>query len=537
MADDVKDWLNQCVACIKRKSPVGRHHLLGHIPTGHRWDRIDMDILDVCDPTPEGFRYILVIADYFSKWTEAFPMKNKCADTVADILVEKIILRFGMPLVIHSDQGREFENGLMKSLCALLGCTKTRTAPYHPESDGMIERFNRTCLMMLSMFVSDRRDNWHELLPFIMHAYRTSVHESTGYSPFRLMMGEECSLPQDVSTAELRTQRENDVAPHPFATWVRDALEVAYDHVRSSLKKTASRRKRLYDTKAVDRKFPVGSWVLRYYPPAAQHKLGSPWVGPHQVVRQATGHTVGIQRDADKPIIFVHVDDLKLCPGPRDVAWTPGVSTAKSLCASTVAFRPGSDAGDVTPDPSVDVSAWEEASVLHPGSDIVSDLDKPIDLDGHVLSPFYPREIIHQNCTFLSIAHLMCYRYAIINNEKTFATGIRKWSRPLKDFPTPKFSTTTEIEQWKVILAEIYAYLCIGDSALRSTLLQTGPRPFTVSARSPWGRMTSDASPQRGLLNDILIDLRVAASHDRLKANTWLSAGGIKVHDTRHTRR
>ena len=66
-------------------------------------------------------------------------------------------LRFGMPLVIHSDQGREFENGLMKSLCALLGCTKTRTAPNHPESDGMIERFNRTCIMMLSMFVHVRQ--------------------------------------------------------------------------------------------------------------------------------------------------------------------------------------------------------------------------------------------------------------------------------------------------------------------------------------------------------------------------------------------
>ena len=128
MSDDVKDWLSQCVACIKRKSPEGRHHPLGNIPTGHRWDRIAMDILVVCDPTPEGFRYILVIADNFSKWTEAFPMKNKCADTVADILVENIILRFGMPLVIHSDQGREFENGLMKSLCTLLGCMKTRTA-------------------------------------------------------------------------------------------------------------------------------------------------------------------------------------------------------------------------------------------------------------------------------------------------------------------------------------------------------------------------------------------------------------------------
>ena len=171
MSDDVGDWLRQCT----RKSPTGRHYPLGNIPTGHHWDRIAMDMLDVCDPTPDGYRYILVIADYFSKWTEAFPIKDKCADTVADVLVNKIILRFGMPLVIHSDQGWEFENGLMKSLCSLLGCDKSRTAPYHPESDGMVERFNRTCLMMFSMFVNDRRDNWHELLPFVMHAYCTSV--------------------------------------------------------------------------------------------------------------------------------------------------------------------------------------------------------------------------------------------------------------------------------------------------------------------------------------------------------------------------
>ena len=124
--------------------------------------------------------------------------------------------------------------------------------------------------------------------------------------------------------------------------------------------------------------------MLRYYPPAAQHTLGSPWVGPHQVVRQATTHTVGIQRDTDKPIIFVHVDDLKLCPGPQEIAWTRRVSTAKSLCASTVAFRPGSDMGDVTPDPSVDVSAWGNASDLHQDSEIISDLDIPIDLTGHI---------------------------------------------------------------------------------------------------------------------------------------------------------
>ena len=177
--------------------------------------------------------------------------------------------------------------------------------------------------MMLSMFVNDRRDNWNELLPFVMHAYRTSVRESPGYSPFRLLMGEECSLPQDVSTDELLTNREHDVAPHPFATWVQDALEVAYHHVRHSLHRTAAQRKRLYDVKAVNRKFPVGSWVLRYYPPAAQKKLGSPWIGPQQVVRQATSHTVGIQKEPEAPIVFIHVDDLKIRPPPSHSGWTP----------------------------------------------------------------------------------------------------------------------------------------------------------------------------------------------------------------------
>ena len=143
------------------------------------------------------------------------------------------------------------------------------------------------------------------------------------------MMGEECSLPQDVSTDELRTNRGHYVAPHPFATWVWDALEVAYDHVRQSLQRTTARRKRMYDFKAVNRKFPVGSWVFRYYPPAAHKKLGSPWVGPQHVVRKATGHTVGIQNDPEAPIIFIHVDDLKICPPPGRPAWTPEPSSPR----------------------------------------------------------------------------------------------------------------------------------------------------------------------------------------------------------------
>ena len=398
----------------------------------------------------------------------------------------------------------------------------------------MVERFNHTCLMMLSMFVNDRRDNWNELLPFVMHAYRTSVHESTGYSPFRLMMGEECSLPQDVSTDELRTNREQDVAPHPFATWVQDALEVAYDHVRQSLQRTAARRKRLYDVKAVNRKFPVGLWVLRYYPPAAQRKLGSPWVGPQQVVRKATCHTVGVQRDPEAPIIFIHVDDLKICPPPGHPGWTPGPLTAQSLCASTVAFRPGSHITDSDSSPSVDVSTWNNSNTPS-SSDIHLKLDQPIDLTGHILSPFCTREFNYQDCRFHSIAHLMCYRYAVLHGLKTFATAVRKWARPLTAFPTSRFQTSDWQVQCHSVLRDIYSHLCLTDIAVKTALLESGPRSFYLSCLPPWGGLPDVSTTEIGanLVSDILIETRVQLVPEKLAAPRWL----LPVRTRRELRR
>ena len=140
---------------------------------------------------------------------------------------------------------------------------------------------------------------------------------------------------------------------------------------------------------------------------------------------------------------------------------------------------------------------------------------------------------------FRSIAHLLCYRYAIINNQKTFATGIRKWSRTLVDFPSPKFKTDTEIQQWREILTEIYTYLCVTDERIRSAVIQSGPRPFTLECKSPWGldREYPATTPHRCLISDVLVDVRVAASSDKLTACSWLGTIAVKVHDTRHARR
>ena len=295
--------------------------------------------------------------------------------------------------------------------------------------------------------------------------------------------------------------------------------------------------------------------MLRYYPPAAQHKLGSPWIGPNQVVRQATGHTVDIQRDPQKPIVFVHhtvdiqrdpqkpivfvhVDDLKLCPTPEDVKWSPDISTAKSLCASTVAFRQGSHVSDVASAPSVDVSGWEDVASHHSSQAAVGELDRPIDLTGHVLSPFFVRNM---DSRFHSMAHLMCYRYAIANGQRTLATGIRKWSKHLVDFPTPKFVTSDSIQQWRGILMDIYSHLCLTDESFRASLIATGSRPFRLQCAQPWGYAPNDpdtsvlhhTAARADLISDIFIEVLVCAASNMLTASRWL---GLK-HSHLGTRR
>ena len=123
-------------------------------------ERIAVDVLGPLPITEAGNKYLLVIMDYFSKWPEVHPMPNHEASTVAEILVKEVVSRFGVPVTIHSDQGRNFESSLIAEMCLLLGAEKTRTTPLHPESDGMVERFNRTLEAQLSMFVDKNHHNW-----------------------------------------------------------------------------------------------------------------------------------------------------------------------------------------------------------------------------------------------------------------------------------------------------------------------------------------------------------------------------------------
>ena len=108
-----------------------------------------MDILGPLPLTPRENQYVLVVTDYFTKWTESYAIPDQTAPTVAEKLVAEFISRYGVPRQLHSDQGTNFESKVMAEVCKLLDIEKTRTTPLHPQLHGQVERYNRTLIEML----------------------------------------------------------------------------------------------------------------------------------------------------------------------------------------------------------------------------------------------------------------------------------------------------------------------------------------------------------------------------------------------------
>ena len=199
MKADVVRWCQHCNLCQHRNlRPGPKRASLFQDRVGAPMERVAFDILSFPDETTEGNSCILVICDYFTKWVEAFDLPDHKAATVAGVLVTEIFLWFGVPRYLHSDQAPEFMSELMSELCTLLEIQRTRTTPYRPQSDELVERFNKTLIDMLAKFCNERHDDWDQHLPYLMCAYHATVNESTKCSPNLLMLGRVTNLPIDL---------------------------------------------------------------------------------------------------------------------------------------------------------------------------------------------------------------------------------------------------------------------------------------------------------------------------------------------------
>ena len=311
---DVRAWCRNCEVCGAR-GYAGRRAkaALRQYQMGGPMEQIAMDVVGPFPESHRGNRVALVVADYFTKWAEVFPLPNQEASTIAEKLVEEVVCRFGLPRELHTDQGRNFESNLVKEVCQLLGITKTRTTPYNPKSDGLVERMNRTLLDMISKMIEpgqNQRD-WDRVIPYALMAYRSAVQESTGETPNMMMLGREPSLPTHMV---LSSPGEGGDEVTDYALELRSRLNDAWERAASSLKTSAVRQKQYYDRRLFGKPYEIGDAVWLYNArrkAGIAPKLANRWEGPFLIIERLADVTYRIQKGPRGRPKVVHFDRLK----------------------------------------------------------------------------------------------------------------------------------------------------------------------------------------------------------------------------------
>ena len=275
MYSDVEDWIKGCSRCIRRKSPPNPRAPLVNIRTSQPLELVCMDYLCL-ETSKGGYQNVLVITDHFTRYAQAIPTKNQTARTTAEALFNSFIVHYGMPKRLHSDQGANFESRLIKELCDISGCQKSRTTPYHPQGNGMTERFNRSLLGMLGTLEPQQKADWKSHIAPLVHAYNCTRHESTGFTPYSLMFGRDPHLPVDLTFG-----LSEDNPKEPLTKYVdklRRRLKASFDLATSAADKARAKQKCHYDIKTRSADLQVEDrFLVKKVAFDGRHKLADKW--------------------------------------------------------------------------------------------------------------------------------------------------------------------------------------------------------------------------------------------------------------------
>ena len=263
MEDDIKDFCRQCRRCEGRNPPVPAPRAgMGRLFASRPFEVVGLDILTGLPSTPSGNKHLLVVIDFFSKWAEAFPLKDLAAATVANVFVDEFVARFGCPERVHSDQGGCFVSEILDITCKRLGIGRSTISGAHPSGNGVVERVNRTVLAMLSKLLDDDAHNrWDEHIPLLMLAYRAQASRTTGFSPYKLIMGREPRLPVEADL-ELPTNRVRSNSTAEYFDRLRESLRIFHGAALRRSDARHSTNKRAYDQRLNELSFSVGECVL-----------------------------------------------------------------------------------------------------------------------------------------------------------------------------------------------------------------------------------------------------------------------------------
>ena len=304
MSRSVRNFIAQCEPCQRRNDPIRQQAPLQkpYIPS-MAGEVVGVDFVGPLS-TRYGSKYLLTAVDHFTKFAEAYIVTSTTAETVARVLVGQYIPRHGVPQRLVTDRGTAFTSELIQTLCRQWGITKIQTTAYHPQGNGVCERFHRTFANVLAKIVKRTKD-WETLVPVALAAYRATPHKSTGYTPNFLTYGRELRLP---NTCEWHSPG-NQPKPVPLKLLL-EARQAATSCLHQAWRTQSERINR----RRTPRQFEIDDYVyLRamQVPPTECKKFWSPWTGPWRIVSKASEVTYEIVDKLGERRQVVHINRLK----------------------------------------------------------------------------------------------------------------------------------------------------------------------------------------------------------------------------------
>src|SRR5437763_5316609 len=257
MYKDIEEYVKTCDTC-QRRGQQGKKGYLNPIKIGKLFDRIGIDFVGLLMKTEKGNKYILVITDYLTKWPEAKALPETTAENVVEFIYRDIICRHGCPGVILSDRGTHFKNKLVDGLCEKFKIKHKLSSPYHQQTNGLVERFNRTLCEILAK-ISEEENQWDEYVEPALFAYRMIKHGITKKIPFFMMYGREAIL-LTKRFEDGNTNEENDRIQRAYEMIkLMDERSKALENIEKSQEKQKERHNKRIQEKT---KLRIGDKVL-----------------------------------------------------------------------------------------------------------------------------------------------------------------------------------------------------------------------------------------------------------------------------------
>ena len=268
--------------CQIRKKSTAKSVPLHPLPIPQQPNqRVHVDLFGPLKVSAQSNKFILVITDAFTKYAEVVPIPDKQAETVANEIFTHWICRFGSPVQIHSDGGKEFCNKLLNELFNLLDIKHTKTSPAHPQCNAQVEVFNKTLAKYLASFVDQTTLDWEQYIPAMMFSYNTSYHSTIMTTPFELLYGMKPRTPSFPHPDIERVHYGESFVSQRLQI-LQAARKIAFQHATDN----GLNYKNQFDKSATPHSYKLGDQVLytEYNFLGKNKKLAPKWLGPATIV-------------------------------------------------------------------------------------------------------------------------------------------------------------------------------------------------------------------------------------------------------------